>query len=152
MRVPFDRAKKGGESDPRNRLIHKIFSLVGLGERAGSGIFKITQAWNKKVWKEPEITELFNPDRTILRLEMKKKKNVIENVVENVIENLNKQQKSILDIIIKDPKVTQKQIAEQMGITVRQVARILKQLKEKNVIERIGSDRRGYWKISINNQ
>lgn len=44
MRVPFNRAKQGGESDPRNRLIHKIFSLVGLEERAGSGIFKIANA------------------------------------------------------------------------------------------------------------
>lgn len=151
MRVPFDRAKKGGESDPRNRLMHKIFSLVGLGERAGSGIYKITQAWANKDWKKPEITELFNPDRTILRLEMKKEKNKdSEEIVAKVLnEKLTNQQKEVLKLLIKTPNMTQKNISEQLKITDRQVSRIIKELRENKIIERVGSNKSGYWKTNI---
>lgn len=153
MRIPYDRAKQGGESDPRNKLIHKIFSLVGLGERAGSGIYKISNAWKEKKWVEPEVEQLYNPDRTILKLQMKKIEsqnvieNVIENVVENVLENLEQKEKDILDIIMKNSKITQKEIAEQLNISIRQVSRKLKLLKEKGIIKRMGSDRKGFWEI-----
>lgn len=71
----------------------------------------------------------------------------IKNVVENVVEILNTQEKNILNVIAENPKITQKQMAEQLKITTRQISRILKDLKEKKIIERIGSDRKGYWKI-----
>ncbi len=45
MRVPVEIALEGGESDCRNRTLHKMFLLLGLGERAGSGLPKIKQGW-----------------------------------------------------------------------------------------------------------
>ena len=30
--------KLGGESDPRNKALMKMFNLIGIGERAGSGV------------------------------------------------------------------------------------------------------------------
>lgn len=152
MRVPFYRAKYGGESDPRNALIHKIFSIIGLVERAGSGIHKITNAWNNKKWIAPEITEFSNPDRTILKLTMKKQDvyyvsdNVVEYVIENVVDNLSFQENNVLKEIVKNPRITQIQIAKKCGITPRQISRIIKELKEKRLIERKGSDKKGYWK------
>ena len=68
LRVSLHQAKKGGVSDPRNKNIFKIFSLLGLGERAGSGIENIHKAWKDQHWKTPELFEEFQPDRTILIL------------------------------------------------------------------------------------
>ena len=31
----------GGISDPRNENIFKMFNLIGVGERAGSGVLKL---------------------------------------------------------------------------------------------------------------
>lgn len=33
--------RKGGESDPRNKALMKMFNLVNIGERAGSGVSDI---------------------------------------------------------------------------------------------------------------
>lgn len=45
MRVSAEIALNGGESDCRNRILHSMFLLLGLGERVGSGIPKIKQGW-----------------------------------------------------------------------------------------------------------
>jgi len=68
LRVSLRQAKKGGVSDPRNKNMFKIFSLLGLGERAGSGIENIHKAWKDQHWKAPELYEEFQPDRTVLVL------------------------------------------------------------------------------------
>ncbi len=59
---------KGGISEPRNRTIMKMFNLIHVGERAGSGVPEIFSIWNDEGWKMPEVEELYQPDRTILRL------------------------------------------------------------------------------------
>jgi len=64
---------KGGESDPRNKALMKMFNLINIGERAGSGVPNIINTWNDMGWKEPVIEERFDPDRTSLILEFVKK-------------------------------------------------------------------------------
>lgn len=68
LRIPKERALKGGESDPRNPTLHKMFSLIGLGERAGSGLITIQNAWKKQHWQRPILDELVQPDKIILTL------------------------------------------------------------------------------------
>lgn len=46
----------------------KMFNLIGIGERAGSGVPDIYSVWNDQDWREPEVDEQYNPDRTILKL------------------------------------------------------------------------------------
>ena len=59
----------GGISDPRNKTLMKMFNMIGIGERAGSGIPDIYQVWENEGWKLPVVEERYNPDRTILLLE-----------------------------------------------------------------------------------
>ena len=40
-------------------------------------------------------------------------------------------------------------MAESIGISTTAIDNNIKTLKEKDIIERIGSDRTGYWKIMI---
>ena len=68
LRIPKERALKGGESDPRNPTLHKMFSLIGLGERAGSGLITIQTAWKTQHWQHPVFEELVQPDKVILTL------------------------------------------------------------------------------------
>jgi len=65
--------RKGGESDPRNKSLMKMFNLINIGERSGSGVPNIFNTWEDAHWKEPVIEERFDPDRTILMLEFMKK-------------------------------------------------------------------------------
>ncbi|MCC8140162.1 MAG: putative DNA binding domain-containing protein, partial [Lachnospiraceae bacterium] len=63
----------GGVSDPRNKTLLKMFNLINIGERSGSGVPNIYNTWKDEGWVEPMIEEQFDPDRTILTLEFKKK-------------------------------------------------------------------------------
>lgn len=68
MKIPPEVALQGGNSVPRNRTIQKLFSLINLGERAGSGLPKILRAWNEQHWRNIELKEETTPDKTVLRL------------------------------------------------------------------------------------
>lgn len=56
-------------------------------------------------------------------------------------------EKQIISIIKKDPKCSSSKIAEKLDLSTRQVERIIRQLREKDIIEHIGSRRNGYWKV-----
>jgi predicted HTH transcriptional regulator len=68
IRTGKDQMLKGGISDPRNKALMKMFNMIGIGERAGSGVPDIFAVWDSQGWKAPEVEEQFNPDRTILTL------------------------------------------------------------------------------------
>ena len=68
MRVPISIAKVGGESDCRNKYLHQMFLMIGLGERAGSGLPKIISGWRSQHWSEPKLIENFEINNTILEL------------------------------------------------------------------------------------
>ncbi len=59
---------KGGISDPRNKALMKMFNMIGIGERAGSGVPDIYAVWESQGWIMPQVIEEYAPDRTILRL------------------------------------------------------------------------------------
>ncbi|MCM1122235.1 MAG: putative DNA binding domain-containing protein [Eubacterium sp.] len=58
---------------------------------------------------------------------------------------INKTQKRIMSMILDNPKITQKEMAAELNITTRAVKKSIKEMEEKNFIERIGSARGGYW-------
>ena len=59
--------------DPRHKSLMKMFNLISIGERSGSGVPNIFNTWADEGWKEPVIEERFDPDRTILTLEFVEK-------------------------------------------------------------------------------
>ena len=42
----------------------KMFNMIGIGERAGSGIPDIYNVWENEGWAMPIVEESYNPDRT----------------------------------------------------------------------------------------
>lgn len=68
MRIPLEDAIAGGLSDCRNQTLQKMFMLIGLSERAGSGIQKIYSGWDYAKWRKPKLWERSEPAQTILEL------------------------------------------------------------------------------------
>ena len=56
-------------------------------------------------------------------------------------------QQKIIDAIKSNPKVTQEELAEIVGITRKSVISNMKKLQENGFINRIGTDKNGYWKV-----
>lgn len=70
LRLPLEQVIRGGESDCRNRILHQMFLLIGLGERGGSGMPKIYSGWQSRHWRQPLLREKDQPEQTLLELHM----------------------------------------------------------------------------------
>lgn len=57
LRIPREALYQGGVSDPRNPNVQKMFQMLGLGEKAGSGFQKILRAWREQHWMIPLVAE-----------------------------------------------------------------------------------------------
>ncbi len=153
MRVPIDEAFKGGQSDPRNPLLHKMFSYLGYGERAGSGLSMINDIWKEKGWIVPRIEETFHPNRTTLILYTKEDSNnytnnYTKNYTNNYPNKINNTQLKIIEIIKGNPTITAKELTESIpNITLAGVKWNLKKMKDNGIIIREGTARKGKWII-----
>ena len=72
FRIPLKEAFDGGTSDPRNATILKMFSMIDIGERAGSGIPGIVSIWEENFKSKPVYIQTSNPSRvkTVLDIEV----------------------------------------------------------------------------------
>ena len=71
----------------------------------------------------------------------------------NVIENFESSQKSsqkILTLILNNPQITTQEIADELGISRRAVAKQIANMGEKGLITRIGPNKGGYWQVVDN--
>ena len=57
LRIGIEEAISGGFSTPRNSALMKMFNLLDIGERAGSGIPNIFRVWKAQKWESPQIDE-----------------------------------------------------------------------------------------------
>ena len=55
-------------------------------------------------------------------------------------------ERKIVELIRRDGKITQKRIAEELGISLKTVKRNMSALQRKGTIERVGANKGGYWK------
>ena len=62
-RISLKTALEGGISDPRNATLTKMSSLIGIGERAGSGIPSIISVWSDAMGIVPTYKQSFAPER-----------------------------------------------------------------------------------------
>jgi ATP-dependent DNA helicase RecG len=60
----------GGISECRNKSLQKMFQMLGVGDKAGSGIDKIRTSWAAQHWLSPQLRETRRPDRVQLVLPM----------------------------------------------------------------------------------
>jgi len=143
----------------KNRML-KMFNLIRIGERAGSGVPDIFTTWNNEGWIAPEVEEHYNPDRTILRLSFinKKESPTFSKVGEKVgddTQNINSKKTKageieerkvmILEILRENPHISANDIALKMNITRGQVEKTISSMKKEGKIKRIGSARTGEW-------
>lgn len=78
--------------------------------------------------------------------------NMINNSLEKTTQKttqkkLNKNQIKIIDLIKKNPYITRKELSNNLNISEDGVKYNLNKLAKNNIIERIGPDKGGYWKV-----
>lgn len=73
----------------------------------------------------------------------------IEDLIHTTTQEITQEttQEKIVSLIKQQPNITQEELAIQMGMTRDGIAYHIKSLKENGIIERIGSTKKGTWKI-----
>ena len=156
IRTGKKQMRLGGESDPRNKSLMKMFNLINIGERAGSGVPNIFNTWEDEGLIEPEIEERFDPDRTVLSLPFRKKQAIKTSDKKQAIKTSDKKQAiktqkniaKIREFLQETGEATTNDIAEYLNLSP---ARIRVLLKGMDDIEAIGKNRGRRYKIHQNN-
>jgi len=150
--------------------------MLHIGERAGSGMNRIISAWSAAGYENPQITERIGDlERTTLTLPLTLAANSTQETAkstqkrgtrevprkypENTQKNysdysqeingvfLTKTAIAILNAIIVEPSITREILSEQLKVSDSTIKKYLKQFKDLDLIERIGPDKGGYWKV-----
>jgi ATP-dependent DNA helicase RecG len=70
--------------------------------------------------------------------------------VGNIDNNISYNKLKVIQLILHNPNITTKEIAETLGLSTRQCERIIAKLKQSGKLLRKGSARTGYWEINNN--
>ena len=140
----------------RNRRIGEFFKEIDLAEKMSTGITKILRTLSKN--GSPPPTFKTDPERHSLettiwihrsfeKMAGSFTENFTENFTESFTDKLSEKEKSLLGLIENNPNITTVAIAAELGVSRQTIAVSIKTLKEKGVIKRIGSDKKGKWEI-----
>ena len=156
---------KEGYSKLRNRAIASVFAYVNIIEKWGSGIPRIMSELAEYGLEEPEFITFENDFRiNIYRKSYNTaqstqgstqgKTNTTQAVSEKEkldIKNLTETDKTIINTIINNPEMSQKQIADNLNWTVNKVKYYMKKFKQKNILKYEGTSQNGKWEIQEEN-
>lgn len=159
----------GGISDPRNTAIFKMFVMLNIGERAGSGLANLQYVWREHHMKMPVIEENFSPDQTILVVPLVKEYsetgavNNDKSAVNTRIGALNNEQSAvnenigavnkednqtlILNFIKKKETITSSELAQYLGCGQAWARKLLSKLIEQNLIDYQGTYRNRTYRL-----
>ncbi len=160
FRIDIEMAKSGGVSDPRNSALIKMFSLVDIGERAGSGIPNIFSIWRKQGWNSPIIYENFEPERITLLLELvksgAKKATIKSDDKKTAIKNGDKKRsiktvaykQAIIQYLTENVSAKSSDIAELLGLKSTRVKEILAEMIAEEIVCAEGGNRNRTYKLN----
>lgn len=138
-----------GESIPVNQKLSDLFLQLHISERSGRGVPIITEIYGDSAFEIRENSIVVTlPFRYIDANPIDK---VVDNVVDNVvdkIEGLNETQCKILLAIRNNSNITQSQLSVAIGIGKTAIQNNIVVLKKRGYIERVGSNKTGYWKVT----
>lgn len=156
---------KEGYSKLRNRAIASVFAYVNIIEKWGSGIPRIMDEIREYGLQEPEFIAFENDFRVNI---YRKSYNTTQstqgstqgetNTTQAIskkekldVKNLTETDKTIINTIINNPEMSQKQIADNLNWTVNKVKYYMKKFKQKNILRYEGTSQNGKWEIQEEN-
>lgn len=138
-----------GYSKPRNPAIANAFAYMKIIEKWGTGIPRIFRECREYGLPDPELIDFDGDFRVNMyrNTAIDYSPRVNDWVNDKVNDRVNEIEEKILKFIDNDPAITITQLSMELELSRKTIAAKLKTLKEKKMIERVGSSRKGYWKI-----
>ena len=139
MLVSKEQYYSGGESVCRNKSLQKMFSMLGVAEKAGSGTDKILKGWKESNWRAPIINEHQNPDKVELIMPMESllsenTKLRLEEKFGRVAGTFEHDVLSILALTCDEGSVTNERLRYSLNLHKREISVLLKQMCQSGLL------------------
>lgn len=151
--LTIEQIKEGG-SKIRNRCIAEVFSRMRIIESWGTGIKRMFSSCREYGIRDPELLEIGDSFRVNLYRPsysgndaQSSPKSSSKSSSKSSPNGLNATQQKIMQMIRKNSRITQAEMAEIIKISRRAVQKNIKELVDQGIIVHEGSTRNGYWKI-----
>lgn len=133
-----------GISRPRNEQLADIFKRLGIVEQTGHGIPTIIKKYGEQAFdiKDNYINVVIPFNKEVLA-----NHGAISGAISGVNSGLNENEQSIIDLLRTNPNLSAKELSHNLDIPFRSVQRYISNLKDKGIIQRIGSNKTGYWEV-----
>lgn len=140
------------EPIPKNPIIASFFRNIGYADQLGSGVrnlFKYSKFYsgNDPEFIEGDIFKIIVPLDEGNREEQTTQSvtQTTQSVTQTTQPKENDPEKNIMELIEQNPFLSQKQMAEKLNLNKNTLKYYIKKMKEKGVIERVGTNRKGKW-------
>ena len=143
-RIPFPLAMDdfyNGDSRPVNRSLFELFTLVGLTEQSGHGVPTIVRSYGREAFHITDngmvvtIPFSFEPDFARAR-----------KAVEDV-SDLDEDSRKVLRYLDSNPDAKLSDVAEETGISLSSVKKIVSSLKSEGRLRNDGTNRNSRWVV-----
>lgn len=132
---------------PKNPIIASFFRNIGYADQLGSGVRNLFKYSKFYSGDDPKFMEgdIF---RIIVPLnERKTKETITQSATQSTQSDEIKPVQRIIEIIEQNPLLSQKQMAEKLSLNQNTLKYYIKKMREKGIIERVGSSRKGKWVV-----
>ena len=132
-----------------NTIIRLLEETTDIVENRHTGIATMRDEMKKMNLPEPEFENLRGTFKVTFRKEEQEiiAQNITENCTDNFTENCTDNEINLLELLKINPNITQVELSNKLSVSRRTISTLLAHLKERGKIERVGSDRKGYWKL-----
>lgn len=137
----------GEHNELKNRFLHiraKDFLEIKENDKNVTANYGKVTANNENDTRN--VKKVSVNDKNVTRNVTVKRENISVNN-KNITVKLTQTQKDILNLIKENPCITQNEIASKLNIARETVNRNMKKLQQEKIIQRLGADKNGSWKI-----
>jgi len=147
--LTVDKLYTAHRSIPANPLIAEAMYLRGTIERMGTGTEELVSLCVEKGLKKPDFIQESDFRTILYRPVSEEIKQIIGRGTEKDTEKESSEKSSekILNLINDNPAITIEELSALLKITTRAIEKNLFKLKAKGLLERVGPDKGGYWKV-----
>jgi len=129
----------------RNRRIGEFLKELDLTEGRSTGISKILKKMEANGSPKPEFES--DEDRIYFLLRLPVHPEAVTPELENSVDTSEKTSEKILQEIRKRHDVTIAELSQITGVTSHSVERNIKKLQDAGILERVGPNKGGHWKL-----
>ena len=125
-----------------------MFYLAGFIESWGRGIEKICTVCKNDGVFQPEFT--VHPQDIMIKFSASEDR-IVRTSTDRVTEKVTEADNQLLALLMEDPAYTYEALSKKLKVSRKTIGGLIKSLKSKNIICRVGSDTKGYWQITLKN-